>query len=72
MDTNFAKMQFKSLMVQIRYLSENADPEFAQIMHRELEREIGILIPKFRTGNRFYKNTVVNDKETVITSTPTG
>lgn len=56
MDNAFAKIEFKSLMVKVRYLSENADPELAQTMHRELEREIGVLVPKFRTGNEFLKN----------------
>lgn len=68
MDSAFAKMQFKSLMVQIRFLSENADAELAQIMHRELEREIGVLTPKFRTGNQFPRNSVVEKDSLVLHS----
>lgn len=72
MDSTFAKMQFKSLMIQIRYLSENADSELAQIMYRELEREVGVLIQKSRTGNQFLKNSIVNSDKSVIDSQRTG
>ena len=71
MDANFAKIEFKSLMVKIRYLSENADAELAQTMHRELEREIGVLIPKFRAGNQFLKNRSKTDLS-MVESRPTG
>lgn len=72
MDAEFAKMQFRALMIQIRYLSENADAEFARIMHRELEREIGVLVPKFRKGNQFLKNRVGDTVSDVVRSRPTG
>lgn len=72
MDAAFAKNQFKSLMVQIRFLSENADAELAQTMHRELEREIGVLTPKFRSGNQFTKNAMAKSDDTVIHSPSTG
>jgi ABC-type uncharacterized transport system substrate-binding protein len=71
MDANFAKIEFKSLMVKIRYLSENADAELAQTMHRELEREIGVLIPKFRAGSQFLKNRSKTDLS-MVESRPTG
>lgn len=64
MDTAYAKVKFKALMVEVRYLSENADPELAQTMHRELEREIGVLIPKFRIP----KDSVVKPEQPVVSS----
>lgn len=72
MDAEFAKMRFKSLMTEVRYLSENADAELAQTMHRELEREIGVLIPKIRPGNQFLKNRLPKDSVGVVESRPTG
>lgn len=72
MDAAFAKMQFKSLMVQIRFLSENADADLAQTMHRELEREIGVLIPKFRFSRSPRGLDMVETEEPVIHSRPTG
>lgn len=72
MDSAFAKMQFKSLMVQIRFLSENADADLAQTMHRELEREIGVLTQKVRADNRFARNSVAEQEKPVVESRPTG
>ena len=66
MDADFAKIEFKSLMVKIRYLSENADAELAQTMHRELEREIGVLIPRLKAGNDFLKNRIAVKDNSVV------
>jgi hypothetical protein len=63
MDADYAKTEFKSLMVKIRYLSEHADAAFAEVMYRELEREIGVLLPKLR-------NYVVKSDEGVLKSQP--
>lgn len=72
MDVEFAKMRFKSLMTEVRYLSEKADAELAQTMHRELEREIGVLLPKIRMGSEFSKNRLSKDSEGMVESRPTG
>lgn len=72
MDVEYAKVKFRSLMVEVRYLSENADAELAQTMHRELEREIGVLIPKFRTGNDFLKNRIAAKDNIMLESRPAG
>lgn len=60
MDAAFAKIEFKSLMVKIRYLSETADAELARTMHRELERELGVLTPKLRISKN---SIVISEKE---------
>lgn len=72
MDAEFARIRFKALMVEVRFLSEYANAELAQVMHRELEREVGFLIPKFRTSNDLLKNSIAKNDSTVIESRPAG
>jgi len=72
MDVEHAKVRFRALMVEVRYFSENADAELAQTMHRELEREIGVLIPKFRANGHLLKNAMAKNDDTVIESRPAG
>lgn len=72
MDTAFAKAQFKSLMVLVRHLSENADPDLARTMRRELEREIGVLTPKVRVPAHQIEGNHCEGQGSVVQSRPAG